>query len=207
MKQTQKILIVAIVVMAITLAVGFLPIHGEEEIYDTVVRLHVIANSDSEEDQSLKMQVRDEILASINPVLENCNSREEAIAEIGRIRNEVIERAQNVILENGYDYSVDIEVCREKYPTRDYGSFIFPSGEYVSVKVKIGKAEGQNFWCVLFPPICMSAATASKEEAEEAFVAVGFTPEQYRIITETDRVNYKIKFKLLEFLESAFAKK
>ena len=205
MKQTQKILIVAIVVMAITLAVGFLPIHGEEEIYDTVVRLHVIANSDSEEDQSLKMQVRDEILASINPVLENCNSREEAIAEIGRIRNEVIERAQNVILENGYDYSVDIEVCREKYPTRDYGSFIFPSGEYVSVKVKIGKAEGQNFWCCLYPPLCVSAATeVSGEYVDDAFIEAGLTGEQYKVITQTDDVKYRVRFKVLEVVEEIF---
>ena len=205
MKQTQKILIVAIVVMAITLAVGFLPIHGEEEIYDTVVRLHVIANSDSEEDQSLKMQVRDEILASINPVLENCNSREEAIAEIGRIRNEVIERAQNVILENGYDYSVDIEVCREKYPTRDYGSFIFPSGEYVSVKVKIGKAEGQNFWCCLYPPLCVSAATeVSGEYVDDAFIEAGLTGEQYKVITQTDDVKYRVRFKILEVVEEIF---
>ena len=205
MKQTQKILIVAIVIMAITLAVGFLPIHGEEEIYDTVVRLHVVANSDSEEDQVLKMQVRDEILDTINPVLENCSSREEAIAEIGKIKDEAIMRAKAVIMENGYDYSVDIEICREKYPTRDYGSFIFPSGEYVSVKVKIGEAGGQNFWCCLYPPLCVSAATeVSGEYVDDAFIEAGLTGEQYKVITQTDEVKYRVRFKILEVVEEIF---
>lgn len=205
MKQTQKILIVAIVIMAITLAVGFLPIHGEEEIYDTVVRLHVIANSDSEEDQALKMKVRDEILDTINPVLENCSSREEAIAEIGKIKDEAIMRAKAVIMENGYDYSVDIEICREKYPTRDYGSFIFPSGEYVSVKVKIGEAGGQNFWCCLYPPLCVSAATeVSGEYVDDAFIEAGLTGEQYKVITQTDEVKYRVRFKILEVVEEIF---
>ena len=205
MKQTQKILIVAIVIMAITLAVGFLPIHGEEEIYDTVVRLHVIANSDSEEDQALKMKVRDEILDTINPVLESCSSREEAIAEIGKIKDEAIMRAKAVIMENGYDYSVDIEICHEKYPTRDYGSFVFPSGEYVSVKVKIGEAGGQNFWCCLYPPLCVSAATeVSGEYVDDAFIEAGLTGEQYKVITQTDEVKYRVRFKILEVVEEIF---
>ena len=186
MKQTQKILIVAIVVMAITVAVGFLPVHGESEIYNTVVRLHVIANSDTENDQALKLLVRDEVLAIVNPAVQNCDSREEAIAEIGKVKDEVISRAENVIAENGYDYDVDIEICREKYPTRDYGSFVFPSGEYVSVKIKIGEGRGQNFWCCLYPPICASAATeVSGEYMDDAFIQAGLTGEQYKVITES----------------------
>ena len=205
MKQTQKILIVAIVVMAITVAVGFLPIHGEEEIYDTVVRLHVIANSDTDEDQSLKMQVRDEILNVVNPAVQDCGSREEAIAAIGAVRYEVIERARAVIFEGGYDYDVTFDVCCEEYPTRDYGSFIFPSGEYVSVKVKIGKAEGQNFWCCLYPPLCSAAATeVSGKYMDDAFIQAGLTGEQYKVITETDDVKYRVRFKILEAVQEIF---
>lgn len=205
MKQTQKILIVAIIVMAITVAVGFLPIHGEEEIYDTVVRLHVIANSDTDEDQSLKMQVRDEILNVVNPAVQDCKSREEAIAAIGAVRYEAIERARAVILESGYDYDVTLDVCYEEYPTRDYGSFIFPSGQYVSVKVKIGKAEGQNFWCCLYPPLCSAAATeVSGEYMDDAFIQAGLTGEQYKVITETDDVKYRVRFKILEAVQEIF---
>lgn len=205
MKQTQKILIVAIVVMAITMVIGFLPVHGESEIYDTVVRLHVIANSDTDKDQSLKMAVRDEVLCVINPAMQGCTSREEAIARIGEVRDYAISCAEAVIRENGYDYGVDIEICREKYPTRDYGSFVFPSGEYVSVKVKIGKAEGENFWCCLYPPLCTSAATeVSGEYTDDAFIQAGLTGEQYKVITETDDVKYRIRFKILEAVEEIF---
>ena len=205
MKQTQKILIVAIVVMAITVAVGFLPVHGESEIYDTVVRLHVIANSDTSEDQNLKMAVRDEVLAVINPAVQNCKSQEEAIAEIGKVEDELTRRAKAVIENSGYDYDVDIEICREKYPTRDYGDFVFPSGEYVSVKIKIGKARGENFWCCLYPPLCMSAATSvSGEYMDDAFIQAGLTGEQYKVITETGVVKYRVRFKILEVVEEIF---
>lgn len=205
MKQTQRILIVAIVVMAITVAVGFLPIHGESEIYDTVVRLHVIANSDTEKDQALKLLVRDEVLSVINPTVQNCESREEAIAEICKIEDEVLRRAKDVIAENGYGYGVDIEICREKYPTKDYGGFVFPSGEYVSVKIKIGEGKGQNFWCCLYPPICASAATeVSGEYMDDAFIQAGLTGEQYKVITETDDVKYRVRFKILEMMQEVF---
>ena len=205
MKQTQRILIVAIVVMAITVAVGFLPIHGESEIYDTVVRLHVIANSDTEKDQALKLLVRDEVLSVINPTVQNCESREEAIAEIGKIEDEVRRRAKDVIAENGYGYGVDIEICRETYPNKDYGGFVFPSGEYVSVKIKIGEGKGQNFWCCLYPPICASAATeVSGEYMDDAFIQAGLTGEQYKVITETDDVKYRVRFKILEMMQEVF---
>lgn len=205
MKQTEKLLIVAIVVMAITMLVGFLPVHGEEEIYDTVVRLHVIANSDTDEDQALKMNVRDSILEVINPAVQGCESQAQAIAEIGACKEEALLAAQNIIKESGYDYNVSIEIGKEEYPTRDYGNFIFPSGEYISVRVIIGEGEGQNFWCCLYPPICMAAASeVSGEYTNDAFIQAGLTGEQYKIITETDSVKYRVRFKILEAVQEIF---
>lgn len=205
MKQTEKLLIVAIVVMAITMIVGFLPVHGEEEIYDTVVRLHVIANSDTENDQALKMAVRDSILCVVTPAVQGCESQTAAIAEIGAVKEKALLAAQNIIKESGYDYDVSIEIGREEYPTRDYGDFIFPSGEYISVRVIIGEGEGQNFWCCLYPPLCMAAASeASGEYADDAFIQAGLTGEQYKIITETDSVKYRVRFKILEAFEEIF---
>lgn len=205
MKQTEKLLIVAIVVMAITMLVGFLPVHGEEEIYDTVVRLHVIANSDTEEDQALKMAVRDSILCAVTPAVQNCESQAEAIAEIGRVKESALSAARDIIKDSGYDYDVDIEIGREEYPTRDYGNFVFPSGEYISVCVIIGEGEGQNFWCCLYPPLCMSAASeVSGEYVDDAFIQAGLTGEQYKIITENDSVKYRVRFKILEAIEEIF---
>lgn len=205
MKQTEKLLIVVIVVMAITMLAGFLPIHGEEEIYDTVVRLHVIANSDTDEDQALKMNVRDAILGVVTPAVQSCESQAQAIAEIGAVKEEALLAAQNIIKESRYDYDVDIEIGREEYPTRDYGNFVFPSGEYISVRVIIGEGEGQNFWCCLYPPLCMSAASeVSGEYADDAFIQAGLTGEQYKIITETDSVKYRVRFKILEAVQEIF---
>ena len=188
-------------------AFSILPVHGEAGIYDNVIRLHVLADSDSEEDQARKLLVRDAVIAECEGILQDVTDKNEAALLLEAALPQLCEAGERALLTVGCTDPVSAQLTKEEYPRRTYEAVALPAGEYLSLQVCIGEAEGQNWWCVLFPPICMSAATASKEEAEEAFVAVGFTPEQYRIITETDRVNYKIKFKLLEFLESAFAKK
>lgn len=195
---------VAIVVLLVTLmALSFLPVHGEREIYDTVVRLHVLANSDSEEDQALKLRVRDAILAVSAPLVEDCATRADAIEALNTHLSDLEAAAAEVIEGEGYSYSVTVLLGEEDYPTRTYESCAFPAGEYVSLRVLIGEGEGQNWWCCLFPPLCLSAATA-KESNEDAFIQVGLTKDQYGIITETGKTKYKVRFKLLEVLEDWF---
>ena len=189
------------------LMLSVLPIHGEAEIYDNVIRFHVIANSDTEEDQALKLRVRDAVLELCAPILRPCTSREEAVQAVLSLKDEIQNTAEVTLREAGCDDAVTVTLSEEGYPEKRYESLCFPSGTYLSLRVCIGEAKGQNWWCVLFPAICTSVATVSKEEAKDAFVAVGFTPEQYRIITETDEITYKIKFKFLEFFESVIAKK
>jgi len=196
----------ALRVLTVLILVGFLvlcviPIHGERGVYDSVLRLHVLANSDSEEDQRLKLLVRDEVLALCAPVLGDCRSRGEAQAVVTGMLEDIEQVAENTLRAAGCNRDVTVTLGEEGYPERQYESLSFPSGRYLSLRVSIGEAKGQNWWCVLFPPICMSAATATAEEAEDAFIAVGFTPEQYRIITETDEVTYRLKFKFLEVIE------
>lgn len=197
----EKRLLIALLCLASALLfVGVLPIHGEAEIYDAVIRLHVLANSDSEEDQALKLLVRDAVLESAAPLVSECNDRTEAqrILEINRAR---LERdAMAVIQRAGYDYPVTIQFDSEKYPTRSYDSFCFPAGEYLSMRVCIGEAEGQNWWCCLFPPLCLGASAVPQEDAEEAFVEVGLTPSQYRVITQSEKPVYKVRFKILELI-------
>ena len=188
-------------IVFIFIFVGLMPVHGEGEIYDSVLRLHVLANSDSEEDQALKLKVRDSILAHTRDILEGCKSREEAAKIISEHLNELEATAKERINAEGFDYPVRIELCEEEYPTRNYESMCFPSGSYLSMRVLIGDAEGQNWWCVLFPPLCLSAAT-EKQSAEDAFIAVGLTDNQYKIITETDSATYQVRFKILETIEN-----
>lgn len=196
----QKILaLVCVFILCVTVC-NILPIHGEEKIYESVVRLHVLANSDSEEDQALKLKVRDAILAYTSPKVIDSKSREEAIEILqGELEN-IKKIAENTVKEQGYFYSVEVTLTLEDYPTRNYESMSFPSGEYVSLRVLIGEAEGQNWWCVLFPPLCLSAAT-EKAENEEAFIAVGLNSEQYKIITETEDTKYYLRFKILEAIK------
>ena len=194
----KKLLIFCTCVCFIFVVLGVLPIHGEAEVYDKVLRLHVVANSDSEEDQSLKLSVRDRVIKYVSEITAGCETLEET-------KNTVTERLDNIadialkeVNDQGYFYDVEVRLGKEEYPQKTYASLCFPSGEYLSLQVRIGDAAGQNWWCVLFPPLCLDAATKSNEDA---FISVGFTPEQYKIITETDNPKYEARFKLLEVIE------
>ena len=195
---------VAIVILLIAMmALSFLPVHGERDIYDTVVRLHVLANSDTEEDQTLKLQVRDGVLEAAAPLVGSCTTQAEAIEVLTAHLAELEAAALAVMESEGYDYPVTVLLGEEDYPTRVYESCAFPAGTYVSLRVLIGEGEGQNWWCCLFPPLCLSAATA-KSDNEDAFIQVGLTKDQYGIITETGKTKYKVRFKILEVLEDWF---
>ncbi|MBQ9132361.1 MAG: stage II sporulation protein R [Clostridia bacterium] len=193
----KRILIATIVLCSVLLLVGILPVHGEERIYDNVVRLHVLANSDSEEDQALKLKVRDAILAETAPLLQDCTSREEACRRLEEQIPRIRQVAEQTLIDEGHPAPVSVLLGEEEYPRRNYDSVCFPSGEYLSLRVCIGEAEGQNWWCCLFPPICLGSATVSADQAEDAFISVGMTPSQYKIITETEKPVYKVRFKLL----------
>ncbi len=192
-----------VVTLVLLLALSYLPIHGEAKVYDTVLRLHVLANSDSEEDQALKLKVRDGVLAVTAPLFENATTRDEAEAIVRAHMADIQTAAEAVVTENGSNQAVTVMLDLENYPTRNYESCAFPAGEYLSLRVCLGEAEGQNWWCVLFPPLCLSAATA-KEDAEDAFIQVGLSKEQYGIVTETQSSKYRARFRILEALKSWF---
>lgn len=196
----KKLLTLILSVCLVFIIIGLLPVHGEAQVYDKVLRLHVLANSDSEQDQALKLDVRDRIITAANEICAECETIDEAQAAISDSLDKLCGYAEDEIAERGYSYDVEVRLCREEYPTKTYASLCFPSGEYLSLEVRIGEAEGKNWWCVLFPPLCLDAASVNKSN-EEAFIAVGFTGEQYKIITETDEPIYEARFKILELIE------
>ena len=171
---------------------------------DSVFRLHVIANSDSKEDQELKYKVRDKLIEYMNTLTNDINSKEEVI-EIAKTHLEDFkEIAQNVVKENGYNYDVNVEIGNFSFPTKTYGDISFPAGFYDALKVEIGKAEGQNWWCVMFPPLCFVDVTSgvvpeeSKENLEE-----NLGDEEYELISDTENNSIlNIKFKIIELFES-----
>ena len=198
----KRLLIATFVLCGVLLFVGLFPVHGEEQIYDTVVRLHVLANSDSDEDQALKLRVRDAVLEVTAPLLTDCKTQDEAKECLEAHADEIRTAAEGVIAAEGRTDTVSILLDREEYPERDYDSFCFPAGTYLSLRVCIGEAEGQNWWCCLFPPLCLGTATTSTKDAEEEFIAVGLTPSQYKFITESEKPVYKVRFKILEVFQS-----
>ena len=201
MKKWLGFFVAAILLIA---AFSILPIHGEAQIYDDVIRLHVLANSDSEEDQALKLAVRDAVLERMRPLLEGVESREEAEAIVQKALPEIAESAEQELARLGRDERVSVTLTRESYPTREYESLAFPAGEYLSLRVMIGEAEGQNWWCVLFPPLCLTAATSSRE-SEAVCLSAGLSDEQYRLIADADsNTKYKLRFKILEVASSLF---
>ena len=205
MASTKKLLICAFLIIAVALFAGLFPVHGEEEIYDTVVRLHVLANSDSDADQELKLKVRDRVVELVSPAVEGCSTQSEAIGAIEGIMDEIEVAAEEVVRSEGYDYDVSLIMGEEYYPTRTYETCAFPEGEYVSLRVCIGDAEGQNWWCCLFPPLCLSAASGNADQSnEDAFISVGLTGDQYKLITESDKPQYRVRFKILETIQKFF---
>lgn len=195
----KRILIATFTIIGLYVLLGFLPIHSEAAIYDNVLRLHVLANSDSSEDQALKLEVRDRILEETATLFKDCKTKDEAREAVESSLDKIREIAEQTVREAGYEYGVSVSLGEEEYPTKNYEECCFPAGEYLSLRVMIGEAEGENWWCVLFPPLCIDAAG----ESREVFAEVGLTDEQYSFITETDNPKYKVRFKLLEVIEGA----
>ena len=158
-----------------------------------VIRLHVQANSDSEEDQALKLQVRDRVLEETEQLFLSAQDKAEAAELVKKNLPAIQSAACQVVLENGYDYDVEVTFQNEYFTTREYDNFTLPAGRYDAVRVKIGAAQGHNWWCVMFPPLCIPAVE-SEQKVETVIGADG-----KEIIS--NRPKYEFKFKILEVLE------
>ena len=197
----KTIIMYSITLMLALTVLLALPTHGEEQIYEDVLRLHVLANSDSKEDQALKLAVRDEILAVYGTALSDTGSKEAAVSAVSARLSDIQKTAEEKVRALGYDYSVSVSLDTERYTTRVYGDLTLPAGVYLSLCIVIGEGGGQNWWCVLYPPLCLSLATDT--QAVEDSVPVGLTPQEYRLISNHDG-EYTLKFKTLEWLEKCF---
>ena len=203
----RKIACFICIISLTVMLIGVLPVNGEEKIYDQVLRLHVIANSDSPEDQELKLKARDAVLGEVSRLLFDARTFDSALEVLSTPESlgQITEAARLALAKEGCTLPVRVSVSRESYPTKSYQSLSFPSGTYTSLRVRIGESAGENWWCVLFPRLCLDAAS-EKAENEESFIEAGFTPEQYRIVTDSDQPKYEVKFKLLEIISSIFEK-
>lgn len=173
-------------------------------IESSVFRLHVIANSDSKEDQDLKYIVRDNILTYINEISKNASTKEEVI-EIARNNIDTIKQiAQETVYENGYNYSVNIKIGNFAFPTKQYGDISLPAGFYDALRVEIGSASGQNWWCVMFPPLCFVDVSSGvvPEESKEV-LQENLSYEEYNLLSENqNNSDMNFKFKIVELFQN-----
>lgn len=165
----------------------------QQSLADKLIRLHVIANSDSEEDQARKLQVRDAVLELTQLQV---NGRDEAEVTLVRLLPDIQKVAEECLRAQGCDDTVLVTLGLESYPTRLYENFALPAGKYRSLRIVIGEGKGENWWCVVFPSICFRATMGDLEEAAQA---AGFTDGEIRLITEKPK-GYTLKFKSWELL-------
>ena len=172
------------------------------DISNSVFRLHVIANSDSKEDQELKYKVRDKVLEYMN-LISNCTSKEDVINLAKTHQEEFKNIAQNVIKENGYNYNVNIYIGKYDFPTKTYGDISFPAGNYDCLRIEIGESQGQNWWCVMFPPLCFVDVTSGiVPEDSKSLMQNNLTDEEYSIISDNHSPDIQIKFGLIEMFNN-----
>ena len=172
------------------------------DLSKSVFRLHVIANSDSDEDQSLKLQVRDKLLDYMNSITANVSSKDDAIKIAQDHQKDFQIIAEQTILDKGYSYPVTVEIGNYEFPTKHYGDITLPSGYYDALRVKIGDACGHNWWCVMFPPLCFVDVTSgivpesSKDQLKE-----NMSSEDYSIISNDNSLT-EFKFKIVELFKN-----
>lgn len=176
-------------------------------IADEVIRFHVVANSDTTDDQLLKQKVRDEVISYIEPMISHCNNIEETKDILKENLLEIKSVSEKVVKEWGQNYKVYVALDKANFPTKSYGDVIFPAGEYEACRIIIGEGKGENWWCVMYPPLCyLDVATGvvpleGKEQLKEEL-----NMEQYEIVTNRGNKNYQIKFKLVETINSLLYK-
>ena len=172
-------------------------------IADSVFRLHVIANSDSKEDQELKLKVRDELLSYMNIISKDSTSKQEAMQIVNEHKEEFTQIAKKVIKENGYNYTVNVQIGKADFPTKYYGDITLPAGTYDALKVQIGEAKGQNWWCVMFPPLCfVDVSTGIVPDNSKQELKQSLDDEEYDLISKTDNNEISFKFKIVELFQN-----
>lgn len=197
----KKIILITILMgLYIFISAYFYVLNVSQDLENSVFRLHIIANSNSFEDQNLKYKVRDNIINFMNDLCKNSSSKEETIKIVSNHIDDFTQIANTTITDNGFDYKATVEVGNFEFPTKNYGDISFPAGYYDALKIKLGDSSGQNWWCVLYPSLCFVDISHgfvpldSKLELEESL-----NPEEYELISNTEDMTINFKFKLVEF--------
>ena len=186
-----------LITFSVLLLLGLWLEREQDDLSGSVLRLHVLANSDCAEDQALKLMVRDAVLQEAKAILPESNSVAQAEKVLGKNLERLAAAGAAVVAREGYDYSVSAELKDTWFPTKEYEDFSLPAGEYRALRIVIGDGGGQNWWCVVFPPLCLASVS---ETAAETALKAGMTEQQVALLTGESE-GYVVKFKALELWE------
>ncbi len=165
-----------------------------EEMYDNIIRIRILANSDSDADQALKLKIRDSVLAASKNIYSDCTSYELAVDETQENLDCLLSAAKDAVLENGYDYGVSLEFREEFFETREYDDFTLPAGSYKTAVFTIGEGKGQNWWCVIFPRVCVGACSDSLDTTlSDKSSDLAYGGKKYTVKFKTVEIFEKIK--------------
>lgn len=189
MKKYIHLLVLALILAGMALTIPFF--NSCEELYSDVMRIHILANSDSAADQSLKLAVRDKVLEACSRYYDGCSGKDEALDITRSHIGEIEAAAEREVRRRGFDYPVSARIVTDDFDTRYYGSFTMPAGRYDALRLTIGDGAGKNWWCVMYPSLCVGAASADdmKEELDRG---------EYRVVT-SDKFDFR--FRLVEYFE------
>ncbi len=192
------------VTLLFTLALSYAKSVGSD-ISDAVVRLHIVANSNTDTDQWLKLKVRDRIVSESAYLFENISDSEQALS-IARTNTEVFRKlALDEIHRQGFDMPVTVSVGKCAFPTKYYDGITLPAGQYNAVNIQLGESKGENWWCVMYPPLCFTDGIVSLSDKAKTKLQKSLTAEEYKLITESSgSVPVQIKFKFIEVLQTLF---
>lgn len=179
--------------LCITLTVSALAKEEQDNISERILRLHIVANSDSAFDQSIKLSVRNELSEQISSLLKNCGDKEKTLTVIRENLREFEETATRICRDKNADYSAFAQLETVHFPTKDCDLVSLPAGKYDSLTIKLGKAEGKNWWCVLFPQLCDDAVSDEIKKAELSKSEV--------LLMTSDKPQYRLKFRILELID------
>ena len=179
---------------------------ASEDYKNKLIRFHVIANSDSDEDQNLKLKVRDAVIDYLQPKLELSSSIEESETIIKSEYKKLENISKNIVLENGYKYDISVGIDYSTFPTKQYSNVVLPAGEYKALRIIIGEGKGKNWWCVMFPPLCFVDEQSSIIDTDtDKKLREVLTEEEYALIAQNNKkqVNkVEVKFKIVEILQN-----
>ncbi len=205
MKKNKKTLITCIIIIIIFQLSFLITVFASEYIElnnileNDIVRFRVIPNSDSKEDQDLKITLRNKVILELNKKIDKIDYNDEK--NINIILNKIKEIAEDTVKSNGYNYNVKVSFANHYLNRTDYGEIVLPSGNYKTVLIEIGKASGSNWLCVMFPPLCITGFDKETAKFDDEVMLKYFSEDEYEILKKTNKGDVSFKFRLLELIK------